>query len=215
MATRKQYTFYFLIRTIAYIVSKLYFRLDVLGQDNIKHIKGSFILASNHQSYLDPIVLSAASARPLMFIARQDLFRNFIFGKFISNLGAVPVNLERLTVGLVKKIYRLFKSGEAIIIFPEGTRSPKDVISKARPGIGYLVDKTKVCVVPTFIQGSSKAWSKHSLWPKPYKIRVIFGRAIEYNSLGSDLENMLPKDRYRQIASIIMDRIKSLSMRLV
>ena len=80
-------TLYKTTKYFALALVKIFFRLEVKGRDNIPRT-GGFILASNHASYLDPIVLAAACPRVLNFMARHDLFVIPVFGAFIRAVGA-------------------------------------------------------------------------------------------------------------------------------
>lgn len=206
---------YSILKIVAYIIFKFYFRLEVYGRKNIVFLKGPFMLASNHQSYLDPPVLGAASPRPLRFIARENLFRNFIFGDLISVLGAIPVNSKQVDIDFIKRVCNLLKKGENLAIFPEGTRSPEGLIQKGRPGVGYLVDKTKAPVIPAYISGSGKALPLHSWWIKFCKIKVFFGEPLILDSLFNinEYKRFSTKEKYRKITDAVMEKIRELARR--
>lgn len=120
---------YLSVRGFLYFFFKIFFRLEVYGKENISSLKKSFILASNHESHLDPPVLGVASPKILWYVAKKSLFEIFIFGSFISFVRALPVNLKSLNIGLIKKIYKLMQEAQALVVFPEGTRS-EDVSEK-------------------------------------------------------------------------------------
>jgi len=206
---------YSIIKTIAYIIFKFFFRLKIYGRNNIESLKSSFIIASNHQSYLDPIVLGISSPQSLRFIARKDLFRNF-FGRLISFLGTIPVDLEQVKVGEIRRIYSLIQEGENLAIFPEGTRSPEGVIQEAQPGIGYLMSKTKIPVIPAFISGSGRVLGPGSRRIKFCKIQVIYGTPIKIDTLSKNnfYNKVSLKEKYRIIANYVMKQISELKKRI-
>lgn len=211
MVLRKGNLIYSIIKIIGFIIFKLYFRLKVYGLEKSHFLKGPFILVSNHQSYLDPIVLGVAFKRHLRFVAKNNLFKNFIFGNLISCLGAIPVKLQHPNIRLIKEIYNIFQKGEVLAIFPEGARSPEGIIQKGKPGIGYLINKTRVPVVPAFIDGSGKAFPISSWFIRPYKVKVIFGAPIKIDDFYDD-SKLSGGEKYRLITDIIMNRIRELAI---
>lgn len=192
---------YWIIRFIAIVVSKLLFRLEAKGAENIPKI-GGFILASNHTSYLDPIVLSSACPRKLNFMARHDLFYNPLFSWLISKVGAFPVKRDSPDLSALKEAMRRLKNGNGLLLFPEGTRQVNGVsLSEPQPGIGFLAAKVNVPVIPAFVKGSVKALPKGAKCIRPGKISVYFGKQIY-------IERRLP---YQDIAKRIMENIRHIS----
>lgn len=191
---------YWTLRLIAILVSKVVFRVRIFGKKNIPK-KGSFILASNHTSYLDPIVLGAACPRKLNFMAKQELFRNPLFSWLISNVGAFPVERDSADLSALKEAMRRVKQGKPLLLFPEGSRKLDNGFSQPHPGIGFLVAKLGVTVVPAFVKGTESALPKNAKFFRPKKIFVRFGKQIS-------LERGLP---YQDIALKIMGNIRQLS----
>ena len=113
---------YFIIRNLAKCLYKLLFRLQVSGQAHIPK-QGGFILASNHASYLDPPALAAACPRIVSFLAKEGLFRNVFFGRFISSLNAFPIKTHSADFGALRLAIKELKAGKVLTIFPEGGRS--------------------------------------------------------------------------------------------
>ncbi len=203
---------YNFVRILAFIVLKICFRFEIYGYKNILLVKNPFILASNHQSYLDPIILGATVSQTLNFMARDSLFKNPVFGSFISSLGALPVNLKTPGTGLIKKFYKLLKSGKNLVMFPEGTRSAQDIINDAQPGIGYLISRTEVPVLPVFIKDSAKALPKHAKWIRFCKVKIIIGKLITFKDLENKFKNIKNrKIKYKLYGAYIMHQIERLA----
>lgn len=170
--------------------------------------KGGFILASNHLSYLDPVVLGTACPRQLNYMARHDLFYNPWFSRLISSLGAFKIKRDSADVSGLKEALRRLNQGKGLLLFPEGTRMPggrsgSDFI-KARSGIGFLVAKLGVPVVPAFIKGTEIALPKGAKFIKFAKISVFFGKQIL-------VERRMP---YQDIALEIMNQVRHLSCQI-
>jgi 1-acyl-sn-glycerol-3-phosphate acyltransferase len=165
------------LQILARTGSTVLFDLQVFGRRNVPKT-GGVILAANHQSYLDPVMVATWLQRPVCFMARSSLFENRHFGWFIRELHAYPVRLGEGDIGAVKETIRLLQEGHVLNIYPEGTRSLDGEIKKMEKGIALVIRKAKVPVVPVAIDGSFQAWPKgHKLF-HPQRIRVKFGKPM-------------------------------------
>lgn len=154
------------------------FRIRVLGRWNVP-LAGGVILASNHQSYIDPPLVATGVNRPVYFMARKSLFeRFFLFGWFIRNVNAFPVDRDRGDVGAIRQTLRLLKDGAAVVVFPEATRTFDGAILDLKPGLFAIASRANVPVVPTLIDGAFEAWPRHRALPRPYPIVVAFGEPL-------------------------------------
>lgn len=184
----------------------------VLGVQNVPRT-GGVIVASNHASYLDPPVIGAGSRRMRMihFMARDTLFDNPFLGWLLPRVGVIPLNRERGgDLKAMKTAIQLLKDGAGVALFPEGTRTDDGNLQEAKSGVGFLVAKGNVPVVPVYIHGSYEALSKHSGGLKRTPITVIFGQLItqeKIESLGKG------RDAYPAIGKLIMDSIADLKRR--
>lgn len=135
--------------------------------------KGAFIIASNHVSFLDPPALGICAGRELYFLAKIGLFSHSkFFSWLIRTFNAIPIS----GVMGVRPAVRLFRQGEVVVIFPEGTRSRKGVMLPFNPGVGYLAITFGIPVIPTFILNSDK--KVFSLILRFNKLRIRFGEPI-------------------------------------
>lgn len=191
---------YRVIRQLLIIVLRTLFCFKVRGIENIPK-KGGFILASNHASLLDPMVLGAASFRKLDFMAKHELFYNPLFSRFISSVGAFAVKRDSADLSALRDAMRRIRDGRAIALFPEGSRRVNGIIDAPQAGIGFLAAKLNVPVIPAFIKGTEKALPAGAKLIRPAKISVHFGRQIS-------IERRMP---YQDIARQIMVSIRHLS----
>lgn len=161
--------------------------LKVYGMEHVPRT-GGVLIAANHQSYLDPIVLPVQLPRPVSFLAKSELFENKFLAWLISSLNAFPVRQGEGDVGAVKETIRRLQEGHALVVYPEGSRTETGEMLPILGGIGIIVRRAGVPVVPAVIDGSFQAWPKHARLPRPHPIRVMFGPAMHLSELrGSEI----------------------------
>ena len=181
---------------------KALYRIKIEGEENIP--AGGCILASNHTSVMDVLVLSAsAGGRQIRYMAKSELFRIPLFCSLIRALGAYPVERGGADVRSIKTAISLIGDGEMLGIFPQGTRrsgvDPRETDVKA--GVGLIAYQTKADVLPVFIDNKSR---KTKLF---HRNRVIIGPVISYGELGFERGGM---NEYRAAAEHVFERICAL-----
>jgi len=192
--------FYRLSKILAQVLCKLLFRYEVEGRGNIPS-GGGFILASNHVSYLDPIIVGIASPREVSFMAKEEIFINSLVSWYIRKLGGFPVKRNSADLSAMKEAIRRLKSGRGVVIFPEGSRRFDSGETEPRAGIGLIASRAGVPIVPAFVRGTDQALPKGARFIRPKKINVKIGEQIH-------IERSMP---YEEIAHKVMDNIRRLS----
>lgn len=128
-------------------------------------------------------------------MARKTLFRNPIFGAMISGLGAVQLDRDATTPAGLREVVELLKAGAALVFFPEGTRSRDGEIARLRPGVALLARRSGVPVVPVAVEGTFRCWPRSRRFPRPGRIRVVYGEPVTYDGdragILADLETRL------------------------
>jgi 1-acyl-sn-glycerol-3-phosphate acyltransferase len=191
---------YIVLRFLAVLLLKIFFQVKAKGRENIPR-QGGFILASNHTSFLDPVVLGVLCPRKLNYMARHDLFNNPLFGWLLSSINVFAVKRDSADFSAIKEAMHRLKSGGGLVVFPEGSRSIKGIPEQAQSGVGFLAAKAGVRVVPAFIKGTLEAWPKNRKTIRFTKISVSFGQQIT-------IENTMP---YQDIARLVLERIRHLA----
>lgn len=153
------------------------FFLRSRGRERLSY-DGPMILAANHQSFLDPVMVGVCCPPVLHFMARDSLFRVPVLGRFITAGLAFPVKRGKGDVGAFKQSLRILKGGENLLLFPEGTRTTTGRIRDLQPGVIALARKTKAAVVPVAITGAFEAWPRNAKLPRPRKVWIEFGTPI-------------------------------------
>lgn len=170
---------YIIIRLLCLGIAKVAFRLHVDGEKFIPR-KGPAILAANHVSFIDPIIIWIAVRRPIHFMAKKELFRFHLFGWLLRQLGAFPVNRHRINLQAFKRAASLLKAGEIVAIFPEGTRGDGVQLRSAKPGIGLIAARTGAPVIPVLHRGTEKVLPRGTWLPRPHRITVKFGAPFRF-----------------------------------
>ncbi|MBL7189130.1 MAG: 1-acyl-sn-glycerol-3-phosphate acyltransferase [Phycisphaerae bacterium] len=168
---------FWLARWLCRLFCLLFFRMRTYGRENIPR-KGPFVLISNHQSYLDPVLCACPIKRRVSFLARESLFTHWLFGRMITSVGTIPLKLGEADISAMRKVIDVLKQGRGACLFPEGTRSIDGKITPFKPGFGLLCRRGKAAVVPVVIDGAFESWPRHKKLFSPGSIVVCYGKAI-------------------------------------
>ncbi len=192
------------------VVFKILFRWQVCGLEHIPS-RGGAILAINHSSVLDPPLAGVGLPRKVWYLGRASLIRNRFIDFIMKCQHMVPITRGEADLGAMKRIIGLIRSGEIVLMFPEGTRSLDGSLGPGREGIGMFVRHAKADVIPCYISGSWSALPKGAIFPRPRKVLIAYGPVIKYEEF-----NGCPKGRegLREISEKIMGRIARLKEQL-
>jgi len=136
-----------------------FFKIQVAGLENIPE-KGPFILLPKHQRWEDIPILGMSIKRPLYYIAKHELFKNYLSRWFISSLGGLPLdrNYPSKSRGSLEVMITLLRKGEGVVIFPEGTYSRGKMGSGHFGLIRMIFSRFSIPFIPVGINYSNKAW---------------------------------------------------------
>jgi 1-acyl-sn-glycerol-3-phosphate acyltransferase len=165
----------------AQLIFSVLFGIRVYGQRNVPRT-GAVILASSHQSYLDPMIVGVGLSRPIHFMARESLFKNVLFRRLIESLNAFPVERNTADLGAMREAIRRLRDGCLLLLFPEGTRTRSGEVGRLHPGLGILALRSVAAVVPVSIEGAFRCWPRGRKIFRPGQIRVMFGRPMRVSS---------------------------------
>jgi len=196
---------YYLLKLILNVLLKIFFWCRVYGRRNFP--PGPALVACNHQSYLDPPVVGQAAPGKIAYIARRSLAKTDFLQRFYTNVNCILITVDEPEVGVLKKVLLRLSRGEKVLIFPEGQRTFDGELQPPRRGIGFLVAKARVPVIPAYVHGTYRALPRGRSLIRPAKIIVAFGRPIRFDHLIGRLEK---KQLYRNITETVMARIADL-----
>lgn len=173
-------------QTFSRIVTSTFFDMKVWGVEHVPRT-GGVLLVSNHQSFLDPILLGVRAPRSLSYMAKSELFEvNPAFTWLIRSLGAFPVRQTGSAAGAVKEAVERLQAGHALNIYPEGSRTETGEIGPLEKGVTLVIRKARVPVVPVAIDGSFEALPKGSKMLRPYPIRLLYGEPMDLSQKKGD-----------------------------
>ncbi|MBI4577237.1 MAG: 1-acyl-sn-glycerol-3-phosphate acyltransferase [Planctomycetes bacterium] len=190
---------YVLLRLPARLASLLAFGLRADGWRRLPR-EGGCLVAANHASFLDPVVLGCAARRRLDSMARDSLFAWRPFGWVLRGVGCFPVRRGEGDTTAIREAVRRLQEGRALVVYPEGTRSADGSLGPLRLGVALLASRAHVPVVPAWIEGSRLAYPRGRLLPRPWPVRVRFGPALRYDEGVDDRESFTARLREALVA---------------
>jgi 1-acyl-sn-glycerol-3-phosphate acyltransferase len=155
----------------------IFWKFRVFGLENLPS-KGGVLLASNHQSVLDPVLVAMVLPREMHFMARRTLFRIPVFRAIIVSYNAFAIERDSADVKGVKEAIRRLEAGNILLVFPEGTRTGDGSIGRMKPGIGMLAERAAVPIVPVLIHGAYEVLPKGVRIPRLGRISMVFGKPL-------------------------------------
>jgi 1-acyl-sn-glycerol-3-phosphate acyltransferase len=200
--------YYWLGYHFSRLLGRLLFRLRIIHRERMIQT-GPVILAMNHQSYLDPPLAGTACDRAIYFLARKTLMDVPVLGRFLPKLNVIPVDQEGIDRSALKALIRVLKAGNAALFFPEGARTLDGSLQPALPGLGLVIAKTLVPVVPMRIFGAHEALPRGGGGLHIVPITVVIGEPVFFTE--ADVEPR-DKDLYRRLSQSVMDAIAQLQL---
>jgi len=183
---------------------RLFADLEVSGGENLP-ATGPLIIVANHQSNIDPPLLAAVLKRNTWFLAKAGIFKGPIIRWFLTSWGAFPLKRGEGDVRALRWILRKLESGEAVVLFPEGTRNP-GAMRRARPGVVQVALRTRAPLVPVGITGTEHLNNVGRVFNPTVKLRVRIGKPFTLPALEGK-----PKDEeLDSLTEMVMRRIAEL-----
>lgn len=198
--------FYATVAWSARLLFRVLYGVRVTGADRLP-MTGPFLICSNHRSNLDPPLIGGHLKREISYFAKAELFENKFGGAFLRKLNAFPVKRGQMDKAAMSTCLNVLAGGGALVFFPEGTRAPENGYLYPKFGVGWVLSKTKVPVVPVYLHGTGGAKAFKGGRPQ---LEVVVGRPIPFADLVEGAAET--RDGYQLIADRILDRIRLLSL---
>jgi len=159
-------------------LARILFHPRVTGAQNIP-LTGPVLIAPIHRSNVDFAFTLFISPRKVFFMAKEGVFHPAIFGALLTRLGAFPVNRHSADRESMRLSEEVLKRGQALVLFPEGTRKSGDRVEPLHDGAVFLAARTGAAIVPVGIAGSEKAMPVGAKFPHFAKIEVVVGTPLD------------------------------------
>jgi 1-acyl-sn-glycerol-3-phosphate acyltransferase len=169
--------YYRMMRLGCQAVAAAMFNVRMHGRQR-EPASGGVVLVSNHQSFLDPMLITLGLQRPGNYMARDSLFRQPAFSKLIQSVNAFPIRRGSADTAALKEAMRRLKKDAMVCLFPEGTRTRDGRIGRFLPGVSVLSQRAAEWTWPVVIDGAFEAWPRDRALPRPAPIRMLYGEPI-------------------------------------
>lgn len=195
------------------LLARVYWRISFTGLENLP--KGPpYIVAPNHASSLDypAVAWAMGKRREDVYVLATKHFYDNLFARFFMKIAA---NIDRIDtvedfLPALKAAAKILKNGKAIYINPEGTRSEAGEMLPFRPGVGILAVELRVPIVPVYIRGTHECFPPGSVFPKPGRVEVNFGKPIYVDQYLPKLETQNAYYVYKEVTDELRKRVVEL-----
>ncbi len=210
--------FYVVLKALTTRLTLLIWRPRVEGRENIPE-RGPVILAANHLSFVDSMIIPMVAPRRVAFIAKAEYFetrgiKGRLMRAFFTAIGAIPVRRgdHRAAMDSLDQSLALINSGGAFVIYPEGTRSLDGRLYRGRVGVGWLALKSGAPIVPVGVSGTERVLPVGAKIPKVVPVTVRFGEPIDPVKLELPGDPVAENSRARRaVVDAVIEQIQRLS----
>jgi len=196
--------FYYVGRFLTKALLLLLTRWQVKGRENIP-VQGPLLVVANHLNLADPPILGVSINRKMVFLAKEELFRDALSRFFVKNYGAFPVQRGRLNRAAFDRAGQFLAKGIAVAMFPEGKRSKTRQLESAFPGTAMLAWRCGAPILPVAISGTERIKGFSWIFSRP-KITVNIGTAFRLPQVNGKVS----KEELNQFTNTIMGHIAQL-----
>ncbi len=192
---------YGIVKIVSGALNRFWFRPKIYHHDRLPRRSGA-VLAANHQSFIDPLLLGTVTRRPLCFFARESLFASWPLSSLLPRLSVIPVGRGGAAARTaLRKGVSVVKHDRLLVFFPEGTRTEDGKIRPLEKGVHFLAKRSGHPVVPVLIVGAFEAWPRQQRFPRFGAIRVYVGHPIMLDKTESSASFLARlSDAYRTLA---------------
>ena len=191
-------------RRLVRVVWRLMFRPTVVGAQRIP-ATGPVVIAPIHRSNIDFAYLIFATDRKTFFMAKHTLWKVPVLSTLIQTMGAFPVKRGTADRESMKNAEEVLAQGQALVLFPEGTRQEGDEVGPLMDGAMFLATRCQVPVIPVGLGNTEKALKKGAKFPRPVKTTIVIGEPI----LPPAIEGRIPRSLVTEQTDRLRDGLQS------
>jgi long-chain acyl-CoA synthetase len=198
---------YALLR-VAYFAARALLRLEVSGSEVFARIEPPYLICPNHQSYLDPIIISSAypyrALKRAFHVGASGYFTRAPLSWLAGLINVVPIDADANLLGAMRGSAVGLRAGKILNIYPEGQRSFEGELQDFKNGAAILAAELNLPIVPVAIDGMYRIWPRGSARVHPAKVKVRFGEPI-YAEAAPGVER---EASYQEITARLKERIQ-------
>lgn len=199
---------YNIFYNLAKLLARMIFSMRVIHPKRMVE-SGPLLIAVNHSSFFDPPLAGICSRRGVYYLARKTLLKWPFFGPLFPAMNVIPVERDGNDMSALREVIKKVKEGNAVLLFPEGTRSLDGDLQPARAGIGLVIAKTGAPVLPMRIFGAYEAFPKNARRFQLSQISVVIGEPIHFSA--EEISNS-SRETYQLLSNRVMDAIAALKL---
>jgi 1-acyl-sn-glycerol-3-phosphate acyltransferase len=199
---------YNIFYNLAKLLARMIFSMRVIHPERVVE-SGPLLIAVNHSSFFDPPLAGICSRRGVYYLARKTLLKWPFFGPLFPAMNVIPVERDGNDMSALREVIKKVKEGNAVLLFPEGTRSLDGDLQPARAGIGLVIAKTGAPVLPMRIFGAYEAFPKNARRFQLSQISVVIGEPIHFSA--EEISNS-SRETYQLLSNRVMDAIGALKL---
>ena len=199
---------YNIFYNLAKLLARMIFSMRVIHPERLVE-SGPLLIAVNHSSFFDPPLAGICSRRGVFYLARKTLLKWPFFGPLFPAMNVIPVERDGNDMSALREVIKKVKDGNAVLLFPEGTRSVDGNLQPARAGIGLVIAKTGAPVLPMRIFGAYEAFPKNARRFQLSQITVVIGEPIHFTE--EEISNT-SRETYQLLSNRVMDAIGALKL---
>ena len=199
---------YNIFYNLAKLLARVFFSMRVVNQERMIE-SGPLLIAVNHSSFFDPPLAGICSKRGVYYLARKTLLKWPFFGPLFPAMNVIPVERDGNDMSALREVIKKVQEGNAVLLFPEGTRSLDGHLQPARAGIGLVIAKTGAPVLPMRIFGAYEAFPKNAHHLQLSQITVVIGEPIHFSA---DEIAHSSRETYQVLSHRVMDAIGALKI---
>ena len=188
---------------VCYLPIKTFFPSKVYGKKNLP--KGGCIIASNHTSNLDAIMLALNTWEKKRYLAKKELFKGVISSGFFKGIGCIKIDRSKSDVSAIKTCLKILKEGKKLVIFPEGTRVNNEnmQLGEVKHGVSMFACKAKVPIVPMFVSRKPKLFKRTKIYlGQPFELNEFYDKKLSQEEL--DMASQIVEDKMNELRENVL-----------
>lgn len=188
------------------VLARLYWRLEVRGLEHVPR-EGSYVVAPVHRSNADFALVLAVTRRRMRYMGKAGIWKYKVLWPVFDALGGFPVSRGSADRAALRTCIDVVRTGEPLVLFPEGTRQSGPVVEDLFDGVAYVASRTGVPILPVGIGGSERALAKGKKLPRPTKVTVVIGPPM---SVEVTAEGKVPRRAVKETTEALRVEIQRL-----